>query len=70
MLFTVNISLLRFRQRVWRICAERVCLALLCSLKAGGTREEKGDGGNENEREMGKERRGRKIKREIALVCL
>lgn len=27
------------------LCAERVCLALLCSLKAGGTREEEGDRG-------------------------
>lgn len=27
------------------LCAEGVCFALLCSLKAEGTREEEGDGG-------------------------
>lgn len=31
-----NISLLRFRQRVENLCAERVSLASLCSLKAQG----------------------------------
>ena len=45
MLFTANISLLRFRQCVENLCAERVCFASLCSLKTEGTGEEEGEGG-------------------------
>lgn len=43
-----------------------VCLALLCSLKAQGERDET----EEWERGMEKAKRGREIKREIALMCL
>lgn len=64
MLFTA--SILRFRRCEENLCAERVCLVLLCSLKTNSTRGEEGDRGMK----MRGRWRSRKIKGAIALMCL